>query len=125
ISSKYPDDEQRPPLLEEAPIQSSIDALLSGNKLVLVASIVAVAILTALLVVKVVKRTRWSEAGPVALVVLSLVAFAFLQYHIGAILLMFGAVFWVRNPGLPKAYLLVALVLVLVMSITQLGVLHS
>jgi 4-amino-4-deoxy-L-arabinose transferase-like glycosyltransferase len=125
ISSKYPQDEERPPPLEEGSTQSAIEALLSGNKWLAVAIVLTVVALAILLLVKSVRRGGWVQMAPVLLVVSALLSMAVLHYHLGGILLMLGVVFWLRDRALPRSWLIAAMLLAAVMGGFHLGVLHN
>ena len=125
ISTKYPQSSERPPPLEVDTPQKALDVLMSGNEWLLVVSIVAVAALALVLLFKFAKRADWSQAAPVVLIGFGLLAIAVLQYHIGGILLIFGGVFWLRSPDLPRVWLIAPILLAVMMTVAHLGLLYE
>lgn len=125
ISSKYPQSSERPPPLEEGVSQTALDVLMTGNEWLVLASIVAIAALAALLLIKVATLADRQQTIPVLLVGVGLLAMAALHYHIGGIMLMLGFVFWLRAPGLPRSWLFVSFILAAAMAVVHLGVLYN
>ena len=125
ISAKYAQHSERPPALEESAQQMPLEVLMSGNQWLAVASVVAIAALVVLLLIKVAKPADWRQAVPVALVALGLLAMTVLHYHVGGILLMLGIVFWLRAPALPRSWLLAPFLLATVMAVVHMGILYN
>jgi hypothetical protein len=105
--------------------QTAFDALATGNGWLLVISAAAIAALASVALTKMVKRAEWLQVVPVLLVAFGLLAMAFLQYHIGGILLMLGTVFWLREQSLPPKWLLAPLLVAVVLTLVHLGVLYN
>jgi hypothetical protein len=121
--SKYPQPEERLPRLEESGSQLPLDVLLSANAWLFAASVALVAVVGLVLLVKVLRRSGWHKAAPVASVFLGLTAMVFLQFHIGSILLLVGVIFWLRSPDLSRAWLAAFIVLAWVIAMADLGIL--
>lgn len=125
ISGNYPDHSERLPAPEGVIEQSAIDALVSGNEWLVVASVVAIAALVVVLLFKVARLTDWRQAVPVLMVSLGLVAMELLHYHIGGVLLGLGVIFWLRTGGLPRSWLVAALLLAAITAVLHLGILYN
>jgi hypothetical protein len=125
VGSKYPPMSDRPMALEESVPQTAFELLTLDNTWLVLASIVAIAVLIGVLLIKVVKLADWQQAMPVLLVGVGLLAMAVLHYHVGGILLMLGLVFWLRAPSLPRSWLLVSLLLAAIMTLVHLTILHD
>lgn len=128
ITRSYPQgsgQDQLPPALEDIVPQTPFHVIMSGNEWLAVASIAVIFGMIVLLLIRcAVLGDRW-QAVPVLLTGAGLLALAALQYHVGAILLMLGGVFWLRVSGLSRTWLLAPLLLAALLIVVHLGLLHS
>jgi len=125
ISAKYPVSSVRPPPIQDEVSHSALDILTSGNEWLWAISFVVISSLAIGILLKLAKGAGWSASVPVALVGLGLLSLAVLQYHVGGLLLLFGIVFWLRETALPRAWLTVPVLAVVIISAVHLGVLHE
>lgn len=119
ILTQYPQDIERPSLPEADTIQSALDVLLLAGNWLMVTSIVAVASLMIVLFVKVANRSILSGFLPALLIAAGLLAMTVLHYHLGAILLLFGVIFWLRTAQLPRAWILAPIVLAAILTVVH------
>lgn len=125
ITAKYPQNLERPPDPGDAVTRSALDVLWSGNKWLLLASIVVVIVSALVLLIKLGKLTERRHVLPAVMVGIGLLAMSVLHYHVGGILLVFGSVFWLRTAGLPRLWLMFFLSLAVILAAMHLGILHG
>lgn len=109
IASKYPQDAERPPPLPEVDTQAPFEVFVTGDKWFLFVSISVIVLLAIAILKNAGSRRVLSGSMPVLMVVAGLLAMAFLQYHVGGLLLALGIIFWLRIQGLPRAWIVVIL----------------
>lgn len=124
VSSKYPEDEQRPPEVDENGTLSSLDTLLAGSDWILFVTVAVIAGLSILAFINVSRRSGRQHALPIVPIGLGLVAIMALHYHVAAILMILGIVFWLREPKLDRSWLLMALGIAVVIAIIQMVTLY-
>jgi hypothetical protein len=125
ISAKYPQSSDRPPAPEADAPQTALDALTSGNEWLLLVCVLVIAFLTLTSLLKFAGRSGQSAKMPLILVAIGLLAIASLYYHIGGILLFFSAILWLRNPNLPRSWLIGPVMLAVMIAVVHLVILHE
>jgi hypothetical protein len=125
MSAKWPEDwERASPPVEDVPT-AALEVLASGSQWLMVASVLVIVAMLAVLLFRVARKMDWPSTLPVLAVGLGLLSLALLHYHIGGILLGLGAVFWLREPRLPRSWLLAALALATVITVVHVAILHT
>lgn len=130
IVSRYPHEGQRLVVAQTGEAQGTAGALglfgpnFSSNWHT-IALVAVSAIVSAWLIRRTVERTGWKGTGPVLLCCGGLAAVAVVQYHIAAILLFLGTVFWMRGRGLPRSWSGIPIALAATMAGIQMVSLHE
>ncbi len=126
ISSKYPEASERPAPVETASEATPVEALLSvpGGAWVMILGGLMILVL-AILLFRMAVKGGGEKLVPPALVIAGLLAMAALQYHAGGLLLLFGAIFWLRSSALPARWLVPPVLLAVAMAAVQLWALHG
>jgi hypothetical protein len=114
ISASYPDTVEAPTDMATRP-SSGLEALMSANQWLVIASAVLIAAAGVLALMRY-RRNGLEHLGPIAVTTLALLAMALLQYHVGGILLVIGVVWWLRMATLPRSWLVGSLLLAAIMA---------
>ena len=125
IGAKYPDKADRPAVpngVEEALPFDLVAA--ASHWLPVVAGLVILALFGALLV-NAVKRSGWEGVLPPVLLGIGMLAVVALHYHVAAILLVIGALFWRRGRDASQFWLVIVALIVVVLSIVHFWILHD
>jgi hypothetical protein len=125
ISAKYPEFTVRPEIPDEPLRQIPIEVLGSVNEWSVIAAVGVILVFLAILLAKVISRYGWGKAIPPLLLGAGLLALSVLHYHVAAILLLFGTVFWLRDESLPQLWLGAPLLLAAVIVVAHLGALYQ
>ena len=125
IADKYPDSSQRPEVPTEEALDWPLDVLSQGNEWLLVFSIFAIVGMTLAIIIISRRRGAWEQVLPVLACGAGLVGVATLNYHLGGLLLLFGAIFWLRAPNLPRVWLVILVVLAALLAAMHLTILHE
>lgn len=125
IGRHYPTDTERPPDVTDDVRQSSLAHLFDGHEWLVVATIVAIAIVSSVIFLRAARQHGARVTLPIAFVSAGLLGLALLHYHIGSIVLLAGALFWLRNRELDRRWLLWLLLIAAMIMAAHLAILHG
>ena len=124
VASYYPQDEERPEVPEVAAPMRGLQELASSHPWVIAAAAIATALLLIPIAVRLLKH-RDGHMWPPLLVGSALLAMSLLHYHVAAVLILVGAVFWLRSPDIPKRWLYTGMALAALLAVSHLVILHA
>lgn len=115
IAAKYPQSSERPPFEEEELPTFPEDVVFASGDWLFLLPLLLFALVGIWAAIGAAKRGGLVAVLPIGLVAAGLSANALLQYHVGCLLLLFGMLFWLRNPALSRRWLAIALATAIVM----------
>ena len=125
-ASKYPQPEERPDIpLDDSGSGELLPAAVTNIDMALIAGAVLTVLVALAGLVTVLREAGLRSAGPPVLVAGGLLAMSTLNYHVAAILLLFGIVFWLRDCSLHPKWLWGAIALAGLLAIIHLSMLYS
>jgi hypothetical protein len=123
-ASYYPQDEEHPEVPELAAPMRGLQELASSHPWFIAAAAIASALLLIPIAVRLLKY-RDGHMWPPLLVGSALLAMSVLHYHVAAVLMFVGAVFWLRSPDIPKRWLYTGMALAALLAVSHLVILHA
>ena len=125
IKGNYPDTFERPPTPVDPVTESTASLAWSGHDWFVAIGTLLILVSTVALATRTIRSGGVNRCIPITAVGGGLIALALLHYHVGGLLLLFGTVFWLRNGGLPRAWLFGALALGAIITVGHLVLLHG
>lgn len=125
IGTKYPDNANRPELPDSIEEPFPIDVVAGSSDALLVVAALAILTLATVLLVSSFRRAGWAGILPSLLLAAGMLAVAALHYHVAAILLVFGTVFWCRIRDVSPRWLIPVALVTIALAAVHFWILHD